>query len=105
MKSWKSWEDETQTSKLGKNMLFLTRANFRAVEDFVEANCVELAKEKWLCPLSGKKFKGKEFIQKHLQSKHEDKLAEVRDEVCAQYILVQLLSWLKVLRLVFKNVQ
>uniref|UniRef100_A0A915CNK4 Serrate RNA effector molecule homolog n=1 Tax=Ditylenchus dipsaci TaxID=166011 RepID=A0A915CNK4_9BILA len=53
----------------------------KAVEEFVTANCVELAKDKWLCPLSGKKFKGPEFIQKHLQSKHQDKLDEVRHEV------------------------
>lgn len=43
-------------------------------------NTVELAKDKWLCPLSGKKFKGPEFIRKHLQSKHEDKLEEARME-------------------------
>jgi len=53
----------------------------KAVEEFINANCVELAKDKWLCPLSGKKFKGPEFIQKHLHSKHEDKLNEIRDEV------------------------
>jgi len=52
----------------------------KAVEDFIEANSVELGPEKWLCPLSGKKFKGREFIRKHLQSKHETKLAEVRDD-------------------------
>lgn len=54
---------------------------FRAVEDFINQNCVELQKDKWLCPLSGKKFKGAEFIRKHLQSKHEEKLNEVKDEV------------------------
>ena len=52
----------------------------KALEEFIAANCVEISKEKWLCPLSGKKFKGPEFIEKHLHSKHEDKLNEVRDE-------------------------
>lgn len=27
------------------------------VEKFLSANSVELSKDKWLCPLSGKKFK------------------------------------------------
>lgn len=29
------------------------------IDKFVQANTRELAKDKWLCPLSGKKFKGK----------------------------------------------
>lgn len=54
----------------------------QAVEDFIKANCVELSQDKWLCPLSGKKFKGPEFIRKHLFSKHEQKIDEARAEVC-----------------------
>lgn len=34
-----------------------------------------------LCPLSGKKFKAPEFIQKHLHSKYQDKLDEIQNEV------------------------
>lgn len=55
---------------------------FRALEEFIALNCVKLGNEKWLCPLSGKKFKSPVFIEKHLHSKHEDKLNEVHDEVC-----------------------
>lgn len=51
------------------------------VEKFVQANTQELAKDKWLCPLSGKKFKGPEFIRKHIFNKHADKVDEVRKEV------------------------
>ncbi|KAH8413772.1 hypothetical protein KR222_007983 [Zaprionus bogoriensis] len=51
------------------------------VEKFVQANTQELAKDKWLCPLSGKKFKGPEFIRKHIFNKHEEKVDEVRKEV------------------------
>ncbi|XP_055917768.1 serrate RNA effector molecule homolog isoform X2 [Eupeodes corollae] len=51
------------------------------VEKFVQANTQELAKDKWLCPLSGKKFKGPEFIRKHIFNKHGDKVDEVRKEV------------------------
>uniref|UniRef100_A0A6P4FLN6 Serrate RNA effector molecule homolog n=1 Tax=Drosophila rhopaloa TaxID=1041015 RepID=A0A6P4FLN6_DRORH len=51
------------------------------VEKFVQANTQELAKDKWLCPLSGKKFKGPEFIRKHILNKHEEKVDEVRNEV------------------------
>ncbi|VDN31305.1 unnamed protein product [Gongylonema pulchrum] len=52
----------------------------KEVEAFITANCVELAKDKWLCPLSGKKFKGPEFIRKHLTTKHAEKLENVRQE-------------------------
>ncbi|XP_039502354.1 serrate RNA effector molecule homolog isoform X2 [Drosophila santomea] len=51
------------------------------VEKFVQANTQELAKDKWLCPLSGKKFKGPEFIRKHIFNKHDEKVDEVRKEV------------------------
>lgn len=55
--------------------------HFSEVEAFIKANSVELSAEKWLCPLSGKKFKGPEFIRKHLQSKHQDKLDEAKQDV------------------------
>ena len=51
------------------------------VEKFIQANTQELAKDKWLCPLSGKKFKGPDFIRKHIFNKHGDKVDEVREEV------------------------
>lgn len=51
------------------------------VEKFVQANTQELAKDKWLCPLSGKKFKGPEFIRKHIFNKHCEKIDEVKKEV------------------------
>lgn len=38
----------------------------------------ELAKDKWLCPLSGKKFKGPEFVRKHILNKHGERLEEVK---------------------------
>ncbi|KAK3926902.1 Serrate RNA effector molecule-like protein [Frankliniella fusca] len=51
------------------------------VEKFVQANTQELAKDKWLCPLSGKKFKGPEFVRKHIFNKHGEKVEEVKKEV------------------------
>nr|CAG4651738.1 EOG090X04A7 [Triops cancriformis] len=51
------------------------------VEKFIAANTQELAKDKWLCPLSGKKFKGPDFIRKHILSKHAEKLEEVKRDV------------------------
>ncbi|CAI4228643.1 unnamed protein product [Auanema sp. JU1783] len=65
---------DEELAKLGK------KDGEKEVELFIEANTVELAKDKWLCPLSGKKFKGPEFIRKHLLTKHEDKLNEVKQE-------------------------
>ncbi|XP_075217478.1 arsenic resistance protein 2 isoform X2 [Lycorma delicatula] len=51
------------------------------VEKFIAANTQELAKDKWLCPLSGKKFKGPEFVRKHIFNKHAEKVEEVKKEV------------------------
>ncbi|KPJ17735.1 Serrate RNA effector molecule-like [Papilio machaon] len=51
------------------------------VEKFIQANTQELSKDKWLCPLSGKKFKGPDFIRKHIFNKHAEKVDEVRREV------------------------
>nr|CAG4640777.1 EOG090X04A7 [Eulimnadia texana] len=51
------------------------------VEKFVQANTQELAKDKWLCPLSGKKFKGPDFVRKHIFNKHGEKVEEVKKDV------------------------
>ncbi|EDV22430.1 uncharacterized protein TRIADDRAFT_64154, partial [Trichoplax adhaerens] len=51
------------------------------VEAFIKENTKELSSEKWLCPLSGKKFRGPEFVKKHIFNKHSDKVDEVRAEV------------------------
>lgn len=51
------------------------------IEKFVTANTQEISKDKWLCPLSGKKFKGPEFVRKHIFNKHIDKLDDVKKEV------------------------
>ena len=37
--------------------------------------------DKWLCPLSGKKFKGPDFVRKHILGKHLEKIEEVKKEV------------------------
>ncbi|CAI2303972.1 unnamed protein product [Caenorhabditis sp. 36 PRJEB53466] len=70
----KQYVSEDEMEKMGK------KDGEKEVEAFILKNTVELAKDKWLCPLSGKKFKGPEFIRKHLQSKHEDKLDEAKIE-------------------------
>lgn len=51
------------------------------VEKFVTANTQELGKDKWLCPLSGKKFKGPDYVRKHIFNKHADKIEAVKNEV------------------------
>ncbi|CAF3920441.1 unnamed protein product [Rotaria magnacalcarata] len=50
------------------------------VEKFINANCQEVGKDKWSCPLSGKKFKGPEFVRKHILNKHQDKIDEAKKE-------------------------
>merc|ERR1719369_1292569 len=54
--------DEETSEKLGK------KNEDEEVENFIKANTQELAKDKWLCPLSGKKFRGPEFIRKQLRN-------------------------------------
>jgi len=51
------------------------------IEKFILQNSQELAKDKWLCPLSGKKFKGPEFIRKHILSKFGEGLEFIKSEV------------------------
>ncbi|XP_042908669.1 serrate RNA effector molecule homolog [Parasteatoda tepidariorum] len=67
--------DEEECVKLGK------RDPDTEVEKFIQANTQELAKDKWLCPLSGKKFKGPEFVRKHIYNKHAEKIEDVKKEV------------------------
>lgn len=67
--------DEEECVKLGK------KDPDAEVEKFIQANTQELAKDKWLCPLSGKKFKGPEFVRKHIYNKHAEKIEEVKKEV------------------------
>jgi len=51
------------------------------VEKFIGASTQELAKDKWLCPLSGKKFRGPDFVRKHIFNKHSEKVEAVKLEV------------------------
>jgi hypothetical protein len=78
MKPYVEYKEELDTemaTKLGMKVLK------NEVEKFIQTNTEELAPDRWLCPLSGKKFKGPEFIRKHLFYKHMDKINEVKKEV------------------------
>ena len=50
------------------------------LEKFVLVNCQELGKDKWLCPLSGKKFKAPDFVRKHIFNKFGSLVQEVKAE-------------------------
>jgi hypothetical protein len=67
--------DDAEVIKLGK------KKDEEEIEKFIVANTQELAKDKWLCPLSGKKFKGPEFVRKHILTKHLDKIDELKKDV------------------------
>ena len=71
----KSTLSEDEAIRLGK------KSDEVEMEKFIQANTQELAKDKWLCPLLGKKFKGPEFIRKHIIMKYNDKVDEVKVEV------------------------
>ncbi|XP_030580921.1 serrate RNA effector molecule homolog [Archocentrus centrarchus] len=67
--------NEEEAARLGK------KDPEQEVEKFLSANTQELSKDKWLCPLSGKKFKAPEFVRKHILNKHAEKVSGVRQEV------------------------
>ncbi|KAM9827766.1 serrate RNA effector molecule homolog B-like [Neosynchiropus ocellatus] len=67
--------NEEEASRLGK------KEPDQEVEKFLAANTQELSKDKWLCPLSGKKFKAPEFVRKHILNKHGEKVSAVKQEV------------------------
>jgi len=73
-KTWAVLSDE-QASKLG------TKDEKEAVEIFVQANTEDLGNEKYMCPLSGKKFKGADFVRKHIFNKHGEKVENVKKDV------------------------
>ena len=54
------------------------------MERFIEENTQKLAENKYLCPLSGKKFKGPDFVRKHIFNKHMEKVEAVKQEVCSK---------------------
>ncbi|KAM9836357.1 serrate RNA effector molecule homolog A-like [Aulostomus maculatus] len=66
---------EDEATRLGK------KDPEQEVEKFLSANTQELSKDKWLCPLSGKKFKAPEFVRKHILNKHGEKVTGVKQEV------------------------
>lgn len=51
------------------------------IEKFVSQNVVRINEDKWTCPLSGKKFRGPEFVRKHVYNKHQGKIVGVLNEV------------------------
>jgi hypothetical protein len=78
MKPFADYKDKIEAEmakKLG------TKERKEEIEKFIKTNTQELAPDRWLCPLSGKRFKGPEFIRKHLFYKHMEKINEVKKEV------------------------
>ena len=51
------------------------------LEMFFKESVEELSKDKWLCKLSGKKFRSFEFVKKHMVNKFPGKVKQVRMEV------------------------
>jgi len=50
------------------------------IEKFVNASMQEVDSEKWLCTISGKKFKAPEFVRKHIFNKYGEKVEEIKLE-------------------------
>ena len=47
----------------------------------MKINTEEQGAGKFHCPLSGKKFKGPEFVRKHIFNKHAEKVEAVKKDV------------------------
>lgn len=67
-------------------MYSLTSVFLTEIEKFIEINTQKQSEQKYLCPLSGKKFKGPEFVRKHIFNKHLDKVEEVKLEVILSHL-------------------
>ena len=65
------------------------------VERFIEMNTEKITENKYLCPLSGKKFKGPEFVRKHIFNKHMEKVNAVKQEVSVYLNTVNFTSFSK----------
>lgn len=50
------------------------------VSEFILANSHQESKEVWVCLLSEKKFRGPDYVRKHIESKFGDRLEEIRAE-------------------------
>ena len=66
---------EEEVAELGEKTLE------EELEVFFKASVEELSKDKWLCKLSGKKFRSFEFVKKHIVNKFPGKVKQVRMEV------------------------
>lgn len=58
-----------------------------AVDKFYAENTVEEGEGRFLCPLSGKRFKGAEFVRKHIDNKHADALTAVKEKALSDKFL------------------
>jgi hypothetical protein len=52
-----------------------------AIDMYIQTNVEELGNNKNLCTLCGKKFKGSDFVKKHILNKHEEGIQAVKKEV------------------------
>ena len=51
------------------------------IDKYISLNTQKIEKDIWLCPISGKKFKGPDYVKKHIETKHRHKLLELRRDV------------------------
>ena len=74
MNGWREMQ-ENEMTELGR------KSKEDAIDIFIQKNTEELGNNKNLCQLCGKKFKGTEFVKKHIQNKHEGGILTVENEV------------------------
>lgn len=51
------------------------------IAKYITLNTQKIETDIWLCSISGKKFKGPEYVKKHIETKHRHKLIELRNDV------------------------
>jgi len=75
MKAVCNFLNDEQIKELGP------KSEEEATDIFVQSNTEELGNNKFLCTLCTKKFKGEEFLKKHIFNKHTEKIDDVKKEV------------------------
>jgi hypothetical protein len=50
-------------------------------EEFSKSNSIEIEKTKWQCKLCKKKFKGSNYVEKHIRVRHKPSLVELKKSV------------------------
>jgi hypothetical protein len=73
--------DQRNKKRLESTGPLIAASQETAAQDMYNANVMQLSDDKFQCFLCGKLFRGFEFVVKHINGRHPEKLQEAKDEV------------------------